>query len=82
MQGDIKKVLSKIKENDLVLDAGGCTKALARADYVLDLVPYEKRAAKGLIGDGPERFSKKTWILHDLCGRERGICRHCISYGK
>ena len=23
-----------------------------------------------MIGDGPERFSKKTWILHDLCGRE------------
>jgi len=70
MQGNIKKVLSKIKENDLVLDIGGWTKPLSRADYVLDYNPYETRGKMGHIGKGAERFSKNTWIVHDICSRK------------
>jgi len=70
MQGDINKVLSKIKKNDLVLDIGGWTKPLARANYVLDFNPYETRGKMGLIGDGSEKFNKDTWIIHDICSRK------------
>lgn len=70
MTDDIGKVLKKIKPADLVLDVGGCTKPLARADWVLDIVPYKERGKKGLIGEGPERFTEKTWVVHDICSRQ------------
>jgi len=70
MQGDINKVLDKIKKDDLVLDIGGWTKPLVRANYVLDYNPYETRGKMGKIGKGPERFNGDTWIVHDVCSRQ------------
>lgn len=70
MQGDIDKVLGKIKKDALVLDVGGCSKPLARADFVIDFNPYEKRGKKGLIGAGPENFNKNTWVVQDICSRQ------------
>ena len=64
----------------LVLDVGGWTNPWPRADYVIDLLPYETRTlahdlsfdiSKGelLHHQKPgERFSKRTWIVHDICG--------------
>jgi hypothetical protein len=50
----------------VVLDVGGWAKPLARADHVIDLLPY---ATRGLYGqaDGPERFSPATWTQADIC---------------
>ncbi len=52
-----------------VLDVGGWAAPLARADAVLDLLPYETR---GLYGarSADERVRAETWVQHDICGRE------------
>ena len=70
MNENIKKILSNIKEGDLVLDVGGWTRPLARANYIIDFNPYETRGKMGLIGDGSEKFNKNTWIIHDICSRK------------
>jgi len=70
MQGNLKKLLAKIKDTDLVLDIGGGTKPLARANYVIDFKSYQERAKQGLIGDGPEKFNSESWISHDICSKQ------------
>jgi hypothetical protein len=71
-----KRVLDSLKPTDVVLDIGGWGSPFNRADYVLDLNPFETRGSyrdfggKESQGGGPERFSKDTWIERDLCSRE------------
>jgi hypothetical protein len=50
----------------LVLDVGGWARPLARADWVIDLLPH---ATRGLYGGRPEgeRFSAATWVEADVC---------------
>jgi hypothetical protein len=50
----------------LLLDVGGWAKPLARADWVIDLMPY---ATRGLYGgaEGEERFTADTWVEQDVC---------------
>ena len=55
---------------DLVLDIGGWGKPFRRADWVIDAMPYETRGLLGFDGDGPERYSRETWIQRDLCDHE------------
>ncbi len=51
-----------------MLDVGGWAKPLGRADWVIDLLPYETR---GLYGEATgERFSAATWVQHDICARD------------
>src|SRR5918999_2115646 len=57
-------------EDDVVLDVGGAFQPLNRADWVVDLLPYEERGAHGSIGPGPERFGPETWVQRDVCDRE------------
>ncbi len=72
----------KIEElvgDGLVLDIGGWCDPFPRADYVIDMFPYETRgiAYHGIhklpvtcVYPTPlpgERFTKKQWILHDIC---------------
>ncbi|HEY1360063.1 MAG TPA: methyltransferase domain-containing protein [Thermoleophilaceae bacterium] len=53
-----------------VLDVGGWAAPLNRADWVIDLLPYETRGPLlAGIGPGPARFSEETWVQHDLCDR-------------
>jgi Methyltransferase domain len=55
----------------LVLDVGGWARPLSRADWVLDLQPFETRGLYGRDGDpGSERFSAETWVRRDMCARE------------
>jgi SAM-dependent methyltransferase len=63
----------------LILDVGGWANPWNRADYVLDSGPYETRKLgyhgvgklpKGTFFLDPlpgERFTKKTWVVHDAC---------------
>lgn len=69
---NLEKVLAEIGENDRVLDVGGWAAPLNRADWVLDLMPYETRGVlpPGSFGPGPERFSKETWVQMDMCSRD------------
>jgi hypothetical protein len=60
----------KIPDGALVLDVGGWAKPLARADWVIDLEPYDSRGMYGDAGDEPERFTAQTWVQCDVCDRE------------
>ena len=53
-----------------VLDVGGWAKPLERADWVIDLMPYETRGSYGRSEPERERFSAGTWVQRDLCDRE------------
>ncbi len=54
-----------------VLDVGGWAAPLARADVVLDLMPYESRGLYGAPVDRErERVTAATWVQHDICARE------------
>jgi SAM-dependent methyltransferase len=73
------QLLTQTIGDGLVLDVGGWADPLPRADYVIDCFPYETRGlAYHGIGKLPdtitypepktgERFSKSTWIRHDIC---------------
>jgi len=57
-----------IKPGDKVLDVGGAYQPFRRADYVIDITPYEERHVdNSLLLKLPEHFSKKTWIEQDIC---------------
>ena len=57
-----------LPEEGLVLDVGGWAKPLGRADWVIDLEPYETRGLYGRADD--ERFTAETWVQRDVCDRE------------
>ena len=59
-----------LADDDLVLDVGGWGKPFPRADFVLDLMPYETRGMYGNYVRESERFSAETWITRDICARE------------
>src|SRR5205807_4451472 len=45
-----------LDDSAVVLDIGGWGRPLARADWVVDHMPYETRGLYGRDGDGAERF--------------------------
>lgn len=65
-------ILARLGDDDLVLDVGGWAAPFNRADWVLDLLPFETRGAHvpGGYGPGPERFTEATWVVRDICDRE------------
>lgn len=66
------ELVFELPDDARVLDVGGWGAPLNRADWVLDLMPFETRGGiePAGIGDGPERFSRETWVQRDLCDRE------------
>ena len=62
-------ILASLRDEDLVLDVGGWAKPFARADWVLDLMPYETRGVYGESGTAEERFNAETWVARDICAR-------------
>ena len=66
-----QRILDELAGGALVLDVGGWADPFARADWVIDLMPYETR---GLYGGKPdperERFSAQTWVVRDVCDRD------------
>lgn len=79
MWPDHQTKIEALVGDGLVLDIGGWCDPFLRADYVLDVFPYETRGlAYHGIGKLPisvvypeplpgERFTKKTWFVHDIC---------------
>lgn len=63
-------ILQSLDENDLVLDIGGGMCPFNRANYIIDIVPYENRAEFGFTGGYREYFTKETWIKRNICFRE------------
>ena len=65
-----ERIEATLSDADLVLDVGGWGKPFPRADWVIDLMPFETRGLYGRLGDAPERFSRETWVQRDICDRE------------
>ena len=70
LEASAKRIREMLDDDALVLDIGGWGKPFTRADWVLDYMPYATRGLYGQDGDGPERFSEKTWVVRDICARE------------
>jgi SAM-dependent methyltransferase len=64
----LARIESQLPPDATVLDVGGWARPLARADWVVDLMPHATRGLYGRDGDGPERFSADTWVEIDVCG--------------
>ena len=68
-------LLDRLGDEEVVLDVGGWADPLPRADWVIDVMPYETRGLYQREGwserasPQPERFSADTWIHRDLCDR-------------
>jgi hypothetical protein len=69
LQASLQRIL-ELPDGAVVLDVGGWAKPLPRADWVLDLMPYETRDLYGEPQPGAERFRRDTWIQRDMCDRE------------
>ncbi len=59
-----------VGESSVVLDVGGWASPLPRADWVIDLMPYDTRGLYGSSSPATERFTAATWVQADVCDRE------------
>jgi hypothetical protein len=68
---NLERILA-LPEDARVLDVGGWAAPLNRADWVIDVMPYETRGALHPPGFGPppERFGADTWVERDICDHE------------
>jgi hypothetical protein len=71
-----QRILERLSDDDVVLDIGGWAHPFPRADWVLDVMPYESRGLyerRGWIEPRrgrAERFDASRWVQRDLCARE------------
>ncbi|MBU2638967.1 MAG: class I SAM-dependent methyltransferase [Nanoarchaeota archaeon] len=65
------RIMKIIGKKDLVLDVGGWAIPFNRANYVIDIHPYETRGFLGSQGGTTEYFTKKTWVIHDVSSRKK-----------
>ena len=65
-----ERILAGLDEGVAVLDVGGWGRPLARADWVIDLMPYETRGLYGEPDPHPERFTAATWVTRDICSHD------------
>lgn len=84
------RILSDVAPGAKVLDVGAWAVPFSRADWVLDVAPYETRGEWGYDGSPAEdRFSAETWVTRDICDREPwpfedgffdfAICSHTLE---
>jgi hypothetical protein len=69
---NVDRILARLSPDDVVLDIGAWGRPFNGADYVLDQESYETRGSYGLTNQGGERerFTRETWIRHDICSRD------------
>ena len=73
---NVSKILQMLQPTDIVLDIGGWASPFNRANYVMDVQPYETRGYYRTIGlpasqgGVREHFGHDTWIRRDLCDHE------------
>jgi hypothetical protein len=89
LPASLEAIQSRLDDDQVVLDIGAWAKPLTRADWIVDLMPYESRGLLGGEGGGPERFSAETWLVRDICAREPlpfgddeidfAICSHTLE---
>ena len=62
----VERIRTALQDDDEVLQVGGFESPFGRADWVLDAQPYAERG----VAEGRERFSSRTWLVRDVCGRD------------
>ena len=72
LPANLERILARLNDDAVVLDVGGWAAPLNRADWVLDLMPYDTRGGlvAGGFGHGPERFDASRWVERDICDRD------------
>ncbi len=70
LAANAQRIARGLPDDAVVLDIGAWARPFTRADWVMDLAPYETRGMLGRDGEGDERFSERTWIRRDICDRE------------
>lgn len=70
LPSSLQRILQKLPDEAVLLDVGGWANPLSRADWVMDLMPYDTRGLYGEVDPGRERFTRDTWIQRDICDRE------------
>jgi hypothetical protein len=71
LQSSADRITAELGDQALVLDVGGAGRPFSRADWILDLAPYEARGQLGWNGErAAERFTPQTWVRRDICDRE------------
>jgi Methyltransferase domain len=65
-----ERIESMLGADELVLDVGGWASPWPRADWVIDLMPYETRGLYGPADPASERFGPDTWVERDICDHE------------
>lgn len=64
----VRRIDDFVADADTVLDVGGWANPLPRADWIIDLFPWETRGLYGSAVDpSRERFTDATWVRHDIC---------------
>lgn len=70
LEASRRRILAALDDDALVLDVGAGFNPFERADWVLDLLSYERRGVYGeRAGAAAERFSEQTWVTRDICDR-------------
>lgn len=71
LEASRERILRELSDDAAVLDVGGWAKPWHRADWVIDLMPYESRGLYGNEGpSAPERFDESRWVRRDVCDHE------------
>jgi hypothetical protein len=63
------EISKKLPENFKVLDVGGAGAPFKRANYVIDILPFEEINHNQERGSGEILFTKDTYVQHDICDR-------------
>lgn len=65
------RISRQLPDSALVLDVGGAAAPFARADWVIDLQPYEARGQLSEPGELEKaRVTADSWVQRDICDRE------------
>lgn len=73
LASSVARIDELLSDADRVLDVGGWAKPLTRADWVIDLLPYETRGLYGYdraASSDREHFDRETWVQRDICDHE------------
>ena len=69
-----ERILREVADDALVLDIGGWSSPFPRADWVVDMNPFETRGLYGAEPGGDERFTADTWVQRDVCAVTADAC--------